>query len=798
MNSSTSRPTAHVGSFTVGDWLVDPRECRVFRGDTVEKLRPQLVDLLICLAKRPGAIVLRDEILNEVWQGQFIAESGLSRCVAELRQVLQDDAQQPRIIETILKRGYRVIAPVVWLERAARADAAPDQCEPIGSGPDHPEASASQPAATPATAGTVRRSAWRVRVSMGVVLAAVVIGLVAVALMPRIPARVLTDKDTVLLADVHNTTRDRVFDDTLRLALAVNLEQAPFVRLLPQEAARAALVRMGRAPDDRVVGPLALDVCRREGATVLLAGSIAPVGSRYAVGVEAIACDSGEALGRALEEVDRKEQVLGALDRGATQIRRKLGESRGSLQRHDVPLVRATTPSLEALRALTLGDDHRDHARLGDAIALYRQATELDPAFALAWARRGAAARNFGLNEEAVPALRRAYELRDRVSQPERFYIEGHYYRLVAGNPLKALEVYQAWKEVYPGSPVPPTNLASIYSDTMGQYDAALIEAREAVRLARYSSLAYSNLVEACLGSGRMAEARQAIAEAMSRGIGDRFIHRHLLNLALFDGDRAALEQEIRWASGDPLTALLSLRLRASAAMAGGRLREARRLWPETLAKAGEIGPAKRVADIRTYQAEAEALVGDARAARIAVDAALAADAGTATLLSSASALALVGDSARASAILDDVSRQAAPDQTELLVWLQVAQALVESSLGHGDMASRILQPVARFERGGEFGLVPLGARGLVEFSARRSKDAAGAFEEVIRLRAVAPATPWVAFARLGLARAVRESGDTVRSLAAYDAFLESWKDADPDAPLLAVARRERAALARR
>ena len=801
MASNTAPDPARLVPFTVGDWLVEPKACRLSRGDTVVKLRPQLTDLLVCLARRAGQIVLRDEILAEVWPQQYIAESGLSRCVAELRQSLQDDAQQPRCIETFPKRGYRLIAPVMWLEHEQPADTAPVEAPPLqaaaasGTTDVAPADGAVVVTSTDPPAGDRPAARSHRGVSVLAAVGLLAIGIVAVTLMTRSQTSALTERDTVLLADVSNTTGDRVFDDTLRLALAVDLEQAPFLRILPRDAVRAAVVRTGRPPDERVVGPLALDVCRREGAAVLLAGSIARLGTRYAVGVEAIACGTGEEVARALVETDSKEQVLTALEQAARRIRERLGESRESLRQHDVPLVRATTPSLDALKALTMGDDNRDHARLDAALTCYRQATELDPGFALAWARRGAAARNRGFIEEAMPAFRRAYELRERVSPPERFYIAAHYYLTVAGEPEKAMETYQAWKRMYPGSAVPPTNLAAVFSSLMGQYDAALPEAREAVRLAPHSSLAYGNLIGACRGAGRIAEARTIATEVASRGVDDQIIHEHLLHLALFDGDKIALDREISWASADPMAALLTLRLRASAAMAGGRLREARQRWEEALKKADQIGPARRVAETRLFQAEAEALVGDARIARSAAEAALAAHTEPATLVRSAMVFALVGDQIRARAILDDIARQPVPDPAALLVWLPVAQALVQTGLGHADDAIGILQKVARFERGGDFRLVPLGARALVHRAARRPLDAVAAFDELIRFRAIDPASPWVAVARLGLARALRESGDTGRSLAAYEAFLDSLKDADPDAPLLAVARRERAAV---
>jgi eukaryotic-like serine/threonine-protein kinase len=787
------RRPALTDNFRVGDWLVQPDLDRLSRGETLIHLRPQLTNLLLLLARHAGRPVAKDLILTEVWGSQYVGESALTRCITEIRQALGDDARQPKIIETIPKRGYRLVAPVEFLPDAVptpdgRPASSPQSVDP---GPGLQDSGPSLAEAGSGRQHFSRRARWTVLLATA---AAVVVG-VTLGAGDWVMRPVLSDRDTVLLADVSNTTGDRVFDDTLRLALAVNLEQAPFLRILPQETARASLVRMGRDPGERLAGSIALDVCRREGAAVVLTGSIARLGSRYAVGIEALACGTGESVGRALVEAATKERVLTALEQAATRIRRNLGESRASLRQHDVPLVRATTPSLEALRALTLGDESRDHARLEAALVSYRQATELDPGFALAWARRGAAAWNLGLRDDAIPAFRKAYALRDRVSPPEGYYIAGHYYTLVEGDPAKAIEIYRTWRQQYPGSPIPPTNLVFILAGTMGQYDAALPEAREAVRLAPYSSLSYSNLALTYLGVNRIPEARKALAEASRAGAVDWLIHRQLLNLALLDGDGVALEREIRWAEPDPQANVFTLQTRASAAMAGGRLREARRLWSAALAKSDEIGSPRHVAETRRFQAEAEALVGDPRAARVAIEASLAADRGAASLAFSAIVFALVGDGARAQKLLDEVATQPQPNLASPQVWMPVARALVGTSLGRHDEALRLLQPVVRYERGVQFRLVPLGVRAIAARSARRPADAAAAFEETLRLRAVEPSSPWLAFAQLGLARALRESGDAVGSAAAYQTFLESWKGADPDAPLLKIARRERAAI---
>jgi tetratricopeptide (TPR) repeat protein len=632
-------------------------------------------------------------------------------------------------------------------------------------------------------------------------MAAVVAVLVVIALgMPlllRSPASALAERDTVLLADVRNTTGDRVFDDTLRLAVAVNLEQAPFLRILPRDAVRAAVARTGRSPEEHVVGPLALDLCRREGAAVLLAPSIAPLGSRYAVGVEAIACRTGEEIGRALEEVMDKEHVLEALGRASTRIRELLGEARESLLQHDVPLVQGTTSSLAALKALTLGDFNREHAHLEDALAFYRQATELDPLFALAWARRGAAAANLDLREEALPAVRRAYELRARVTPPEAFYITAHYHRTIAGEPEKAIDTYRAWKRMYPGSVVPPTNLGSVLSAWMGQYDAALPEAREAVALAPYSSVAAIVPAGACRGAGRIAEAKTALAQALARGADDHLVHRHLLQVALFEGDRPAIEREVQWAAkGSPLGPLIVTHLRALEAMAAGRLREGRALIAQAVAAADRTGVGRRVAHVRHDQAAAEALVGDPRNAPRALEAAVAVDPRPETRVFSALVFAVLDDVSRAQALVDDIQSETLEAESRR-VWLPVARALIAAARGNAELARAELRPVRPYERGSEFTLIPIAARGIVALKTQDGPGAAAAFEEVIRLRSVDPASPWVTYARLGLARALRDCGDAARSAAAYDALLEAWTHADADAPLLKTVRRERASLSR-
>jgi tetratricopeptide (TPR) repeat protein len=432
---------------------------------------------------------------------------------------------------------------------------------------------------------------------------------------------------------------------------------------------------------------------------------------------------------------------------------------------------------------------------LEDALTFYRRATELDPQFALAWARRGAAARNVSQYDEGGAAFRKAYELRDRASDPERFYIMAHYYRFVADDPHKALETYKVWRRTYPGSPVPPTNLASLYVSVFGQYDSGIEEAREAVRLVPHSSIAHSALVTGLLGTGRIAEAKQALREAGVSGVADLLWHSLAFEVAFAAADPAGMEEQVRWASGDTAAAMQMNQYRALAAASRGRLGEARQRWADAVSAAAQIGPPAWQAGIRVAEAQAEALLGDPHRARAAADAALELDQHSFTVLIAAIALASSGDVGRAETLLDRFNALSEGGLCLRPVWLAVARALVEAKAGRPERAGEFLRQAGPFERSRDFGLLPLGVRASMELSAGRSAEAAATLDELLRLRGVASLSPWVAFARLELARALRRSGDAARSMAAYDAFLESWKEADVDAPLLAVARRERAAM---
>ena len=342
---------------------------------------------------------------------------------------------------------------------------------------------------------------------------------------------------------------------------------------------------------------------------------------------------------------------------------------------------------------------------------------------------------------------------------------------------------------------MPATNVASIYANTLGRYEEALADAREAARLAPSSSIANGMLIAAYRGTNRLTDAKQALNDAARHGAGDLSWHRLAFEMAFAERDKAAMVEQVRWATGDASAAMVMDEYRALAAASQGRLKEARQFWADASATAAKVATAGVRAGILLRQAEAEALLGDARTARVAAEAALALDGQALTRLAAAATFALTGDPRRSSRLLDEVVRRAEPATLTTVVWQAVVRALLEARAGRADQALEALGPTTRFERGRHFGLVPLGVRASVSRSAGRASEAASAFRDLLGLRQVLPLSPWVAFAQLGLARALRGAGDVDGSRAAYDAVIEWMKDADQDAPILVAARRERAAL---
>jgi len=510
------------------------------------------------------------------------------------------------------------------------------------------------PAAAPALPAA-RRGRAISRKFMLLAAAAVILAVLGAVFYFRRGAA-LTERDVIVLAELVNTTGDPVFDGTLKQALAVQLDQSPFLNALPEERVRTILQYMGRSPDERLTGPLARQVCEREGLKAVLEGSIAALGSQYVIVLNAVDCRTGDALAREQAEADSKERVLGALGKAASRLRGRLGESLRSIQKFDAPLEQVTTSSLEAFKAFTLGTAERDRGRLRESIPFFKRAIELDPNFAAAYSRLGVTYSNLGQTDLAGENARRAFELRERVSERERFTITQRYYASVTRDTQKYTETLELWKKSYPRDFAPYTNLAAQYVRS-GQFEKAIEEARQAILLDPNRWYPYSGLAWAYTRLDRLEEAKATYEKAFAQKLDAPSFHIGLFFIAVVQGDTVGAQRQEEWAKGKPEEASI-LELQAGRAACLGQLRKSRELVQRSveLAKRHALQPV--AAATMAYQAWDEARVGNREQARKAAAAALEMSRLPVPASAAALAVALAGDARQAQAIADDLARR--------------------------------------------------------------------------------------------------------------------------------------------
>jgi eukaryotic-like serine/threonine-protein kinase len=686
--------------------------------------------------------------------------------------------------------------------KSSSASVAEIPSTPVSSGSSSaaPSASAVQPASaisgpasvTPGSAPVAvtpgGRKNWYFMAAAVVILAAIVAGF-----FYRKGSRSLTEKDSILLTDFVNTTGDAVFDGTLKQALAVQLEQSPYLNVFPQERVRDTLKFMGRSPDERLTPDLARNVCQREGIKAVMNGAISTIGTQYVVDVNAINCQTGDSLAREQVQADKKEQVLGAVGKAASRLRAKLGESLASVQKFDAPVEEATTSSLEALKAFSLGETERAKGDEFSAIPFYKHAIELDPNFAIAYARVGQAYANTGQIGPAIENTKLAFERRERTSEVEKLYISTHYYDIVTGELDKANEAYLLWKRTYPRDSIPPNNLSAAYG-SMGKWDQALTEALETVRLAPNEALGYANIGGDYLGMSRLAEAKAVREKQVAANLDAALDHADLYALAFLEEDTAAMQHQVDWATGKP-DEFDFLQVVAEAAVSRGKLQAAR----EDSVKAAELARRGKFDEITSritaIHAEDEALVGNAKQARDGAAAALAVSRNRPTMLLAASALALAGDTARATVIADEVARLFPLHTLINAVSLPTIRAQVEIDRGNPSKAIELLRAASPYEFGGVTRVLPNYIRAQAYLKTRQGPEAAAEFQKILDHRGLCLTAPECSLSHLGLGRARVLTGDNAGARTAYQDFFALWKDADPDIPILKEAKTEYAKL---
>jgi eukaryotic-like serine/threonine-protein kinase len=657
-----------------------------------------------------------------------------------------------------------------------------------------PSSSAAVKVAEVSAAGA--RKLWKILVPASVVAVATLIG-AGLYLRSR-PATPLTEKDTIVLADFANSTGDPVFDDALKQALAVELGQSPFLNVLPDRRVGETLRLMGRQPTEHLTMEVARELCVRTGSKAIVAGSISNLGSQYVLGLNASSCRTGDALAEQQAQAASKEQVLKALSTAASALRAKLGESLASVQKFDVP-IEATTPSLEALKAFSLGTMTAREKGDAEGIAFYRRAIELDPNFATAYVGLGVSYSNLGQPSLASQNIQKGYDLRDRVSERERLRISADYYAFVTGELEKEAETYQLWIQSYPRDMVPHGNLGANYA-ALGQWDKSIAETKESIRLEPNALVGYNNLAGAYLALNRFDEAKAALDEAQAHNLDGTLAHLVRYYLAFLHQDATEMERQVTWGAGKPGDEDPLLSAQSDTEAYYGRVAKAREFSRRASDSAIRSDSKETAALWQVNAALREAEFGNNEPARHGAEGALNLAPGRDVQVLAALTEARAGNPGKAEQLAQQLQKSNPLNTVLKLYWLPTIQAAIELNRGNSAQAIEILQAAAPYETGGPppfqlNTLYPAYLRGEAYLAAHQGSTAATEFQKFLDHGGMVANFPTGALAHLGLARAYALSGDTAKAKTAYQDFLALWKDADPDIPLLKQAKAEYARL---
>ena len=719
-------------------------------------------------------IVTKEDMLKTVWPDTFVEEANLTRNIFLLRKALGETPQDHQYVVTVPGRGYRFAEEVQLV----------------------PERELSIVAASHAKVEVEVKETrdWRWFALAGVLLVTIAAGAFRWFVHP---SPVLTEKDTVVLADFANSTGDPVFDDTLREGMAVQLEQSPYLTVLSDQRIQQTLRLMAEPAGTRLSPEIAWDICERTRSAAVADGSIHSLGTHYVLALRARNCRTGDMLDEEQAEAGRKEDALKALDQMASRFRTHVGESIRTVEQHDIPLEEATTPSLEALKAFSSG--RKVMLTAGDAasIPFYKRALELDPNFVLAYAWLGVAYTSMGEPDVAAGYTRKAYEMRARTSEPENYFISTVFHKEVTGNVKTAEQSCEVWKQAYPRSEMPHVYLSGAIYPVTGQYEQAVEEAREALRLNPDSPLPYAFLMLDDTALNRLDEAKATHQQALGRKLDSPFFHEAEYEIAFLHNDRAGMEQQVGWSEGRPGEEDTLLGLEADTAAYSGRLGAGRELSRQA-SDSAERSEEETAANHMALSGLHEALFGNAVEARRRANSAVGRSAGRDVEYGSALALAFARDDAPARALTGDLAKRFPEDTIVQFNYLPTLRAQLALSRGNASQAIGLLEAASPFELGqttastyGWTALYPVFVRGEAFLAAGKGSDAAAEFRKIIEHRGIVLNEPIGALARLGLARAYALQGDSVKARAAYQDFLTLWKGADPDIPILKQAQAE-------
>jgi eukaryotic-like serine/threonine-protein kinase len=778
-------PTMLVGRtrYCFGLFEADAQNGRLLRQGKAVRVQDQPFRVLIALLERHGEIVTRDELRQRLWPGDTFVEfdKSLGVALSKLRAALGDDAANPRFVETIPKRGYRFIAPVTVETASPQA-----------------QATVTPPAAdTRAERADVRPPFGRLATRHALVVVAVgVAALVGYAVvMVRTGIRHTASsagRVSVVVAEFSNHTGDTVFVGSLRRAAAVALRQSPFLSVMGDPAIADTLQALGRAPDETLTPPLARDVCAHAQGNVLIDGDISLAADTYTLVVDATRCADGGAIARDTQTFTKKDDALPALGRAIEQVRAKLGESRESLQAYNVPLQVATTDSLDALRAFHLGMDLRLRADNVRAIPALKTAIALDPQFALAYVQLGSAYSNMGEEAEGSPYLVKAFDLRDRVTEPERLSITGRYFDIITREMEKAIENYRLWTGLYPDEWQPFNGLAND-CNLIGRYDVAVQAATRAVALNGRQLFPRVNLMTADCALNRFADCADEARQILARAPDNSSARIVLYVLARHDGDDVAAQREMAWAQQHPSDSGV-LYVEAEDAGLHGRFAEMTRLFHQVARMTQDGGNPEAAGNTLAYSAVINSLAGRSDAADADAKAAAALGHNEIIVGSVGIVAARAGRAQAAEQALTTMSRLYPLSTYALGMYAPMVRSaqLAQGKPSAADVTAATSAGLP-YELGQQGSIELPYLRGLAYMAAHAPESAEVEFQKLVDHIGADPVSPLYAMSYLGIAHAAAATGRYDESRKAYETVVKLWASPDRDAPLVKSALSEAA-----
>jgi DNA-binding winged helix-turn-helix (wHTH) protein/tetratricopeptide (TPR) repeat protein len=779
----------------------------LWRGPERVAIPPKPYDMLRYLVENPGRLVTQDELLEKLWPETYVNPELIRKYILDIRKILGDRPNKPEFIETVTKRGYRFIAPVI--------DESATPPPELGTQKQRLERDSDSGHTTVAVAETGLKPAAKLLGPQWIAIAAVVVVAVALGVGAWLyfarRGQALTEKDTIVLGDFTNTTGDAIFDDTLKTALSVSLRQSPFLNVLSDSEVTKTLQEMTRPADTKLTPEVARELCQRAGSKACLAGTIGSLGSQYVLGLKAVNCRSGDTLAEEQVTAASKEKVLDALGQAASKLRGELGESLATVQKLDVPLEQATTSSLEALQAYSLGTKAQNEKGYAAALPYDQRAIELDPNFALGYRTVGIDYHSLGELGRASEYFTKAFQLREHASEREKLNITADYYENATGELDKAAQTYQEAIESYPRRAGAYGNLGNVYG-AQGQYEKAVEVERQALHLAPHQGALYENLANFTLALQRFDEARQSIHEVQARKLDDLLLRNVLYGLAFLGSDSAAMAEQQQWFAGKPDYENFGLGLASDTEAYAGHLGKARELTKRAVDSAIRADSKENGAIWQAIAAQREAAYGNSAEARqLAAEALKLAPTSQGVEVEAAIAFAMAGDTARAESLAQDLGKRFPLDTQMQSLWLPAIQAQVALNRKNPAAALNALQAASPIELGqivfvaNISCLYPTYVRGEAYLAAGQGSPAAAEFQRILDHSGIVWNCWTGALAHLGMARANALESRTsqgaegnaarVRALAAYKDFLTLWKDADPDLPILKEAKAEYAKL---